>query len=51
MTAIVSTTEVQRPAAEVFAYATDPTKFSGWPQGVVDGHMDGPAHPPSAPGA
>jgi uncharacterized protein YndB with AHSA1/START domain len=45
MTAIVSTTEVERPAAEVFAYATDPTSFSEWQQGVVDGHMDSPGPP------
>jgi len=31
------------PAAEVFAYATDPTRFREWQKGVVDGHMDGPA--------
>ena len=42
MTAIVTTTEVERPAAEVFAYATDPTRFSEWQKGVVDGHMDQP---------
>jgi hypothetical protein len=29
-----------RPAAEVFAYATDPIRFSGWQKGVVDGHME-----------
>jgi hypothetical protein len=40
MAAIVVNTEVQRPAAEVFAYATDPTRFSEWQQGVLDGHMD-----------
>jgi hypothetical protein len=39
--AIVTSAEVARPAAEVFAYATDPTRFSEWQQGVVDGHMDG----------
>jgi uncharacterized protein YndB with AHSA1/START domain len=43
MPAIVASTEVERPAAEVFAYATDPTRFSEWQKGVVDGHMDGPA--------
>jgi hypothetical protein len=41
MSAIVASTEVERPAAEVFAYATDPTRFSEWQKGVVDGHMDG----------
>ena len=40
MAAIVATTEVDRPAAEVFAYATDPTRFSEWQKGVVDGRMD-----------
>lgn len=43
MPAIVASTEVERPAAEVFAYATDPTRFSEWQKGVVEGHMDGPA--------
>jgi hypothetical protein len=32
--------EVERPATEVFAYATDPTKFHEWQQGVVSGSMD-----------
>jgi hypothetical protein len=39
---VVTSAEVDRPAAEVFAYATDPTRFSQWQKGVVDGHMDGP---------
>ena len=43
MSAIVTSTEVERPATEVFAYATDPTRFSEWQKGVVDGRMDGPA--------
>jgi uncharacterized protein YndB with AHSA1/START domain len=43
MPPIVTTAEIGRPAAEVYAYATDPTRFSEWQQGVVDGHMDGPA--------
>jgi hypothetical protein len=43
MSPIVTSAEIGRPAAEVFAYATDPTRFSEWQQGVVDGHMDGPA--------
>lgn len=41
MPAIVASTEIDRPAADVFAYATDPTRFSEWQKGVVDGHMDG----------
>lgn len=43
MPPIVASTEVERPAAEVFGYATDPARFSEWQRGVVDGHMDGPA--------
>ena len=45
MPPIVTSAEIGRPAAEVFAYATDPTRFSEWQQGVVDGHMDGPLPP------
>jgi uncharacterized protein YndB with AHSA1/START domain len=44
MTPIVNSTEIDRPAAEVFAYATDPARFREWQKGVVDGHMDGPAN-------
>jgi uncharacterized protein YndB with AHSA1/START domain len=44
MPAVVASTEVERPAAEVFAYATDPTRFSEWQKGVVEGHMDGPGN-------
>ena len=46
MPPIVTSAEIERPAAEVFAYATDPARFSEWQKGVVDGHMDGP---PTAP--
>jgi hypothetical protein len=42
MPPIVTSAEIDRPVAEVFAYATDPTRFSEWQKGVVDGHMDGP---------
>lgn len=41
MSAITASTEVDRPAEQVFAYATDPTAFSEWQKGVIDGHMDG----------
>jgi hypothetical protein len=40
MAPVTATAEVDRAAAEVFAYATDPTLFSGWQQGVVDGHLE-----------
>ena len=43
MPPIVTSAEIGRPAVEVFAYATDPARFSEWQKGVVDGHMDGPA--------
>ena len=45
MTAVVTTVEVDRPAPEVFAYATDPVRFHEWQQGVVDGHLDSAADP------
>ncbi len=45
MTPITVSTEVDRPAADVFAYATDPTRFSEWQKGVVEGHMDQPGIP------
>ena len=43
MAPIVTSAEIERPAEQVFAYATDPARFSKWQKGVVDGHMDGPA--------
>ena len=49
MPAVVASTEVERPAAEVFAYATDPARFSEWQKGVVEGHMDGRGDGTQAP--
>src|ERR1700745_3195870 len=49
MTPIVTSAEIERPAADVFAYATDPARFSEWQKGVVDGHMDGPGNGTQAP--
>ena len=49
MPPIVTSAEIERPAAEVFAYATDPARFSEWQQGVVDGHTDGPADGTQSP--
>jgi uncharacterized protein YndB with AHSA1/START domain len=43
MPLIVTSAEIERPAEQVFTYATDPARFSQWQKGVVDGHMDGPA--------
>ena len=42
MPPIITSAEIERPAADVFAYATDPARFPEWQKGVVDGHMDGP---------
>jgi hypothetical protein len=33
--------EIDRPAVEVFGYATDPSRFDEWQQGVISGSMDG----------
>jgi uncharacterized membrane protein len=45
MTVLSNTIEVDRPATEVFAYATDPAKFPEWQKGVVAGSMDKPGPP------
>jgi uncharacterized protein YndB with AHSA1/START domain len=44
MAPIITTAEIERSAAEVFACATDPARFPEWQKGVVDGRMDGPAN-------
>ena len=43
MPPIITSADIDRPAAEVFAYATDPARFRQWQKGVVEGHMDSPA--------
>ena len=43
MPPIVTTAEIDRPAARVFACATDPSLFTQWQKGVEDGHMESPA--------
>jgi hypothetical protein len=40
MAAITVSGEIHRPAEEVFAYATDPSRFPEWQKGVVSGHME-----------
>ena len=40
MSRTVVTADIARPAAEVFSYATDPTRFGEWQQGVIDGRME-----------
>jgi uncharacterized protein YndB with AHSA1/START domain len=39
MAPVTVSTDIDRSAADVFAYATDPTRFHEWQNGVVDGHM------------
>jgi uncharacterized protein YndB with AHSA1/START domain len=41
MAPIVSTIEIARPPEEVFAYATDPTRFAEWQKDVVKVEMAG----------
>jgi hypothetical protein len=40
MPPIITSTEIDRSAEAVFAYATDPTRFVEWQGGVVDGKME-----------
>jgi hypothetical protein len=40
MAPIITSTEIDRSATDVYDYATDPTRFNQWQNGVVDGHMD-----------
>jgi hypothetical protein len=42
---ITASIEIDRSAEEVFAYATDPGRFSEWQKGVVGGHMDSTGAP------
>jgi uncharacterized protein YndB with AHSA1/START domain len=39
---IVSSVEIARAPDEVFPYATDPSRFGEWQEGVVSGHIEGP---------
>ena len=43
--------DIERPANEVFAYATDPTKFHEWHRGVVSGQCRARVHQQSATAA
>jgi polyketide cyclase/dehydrase/lipid transport protein len=42
MSPITESRDVNRSATDVFAYATDPTRFSEWQKGVVEGHVEEP---------
>jgi hypothetical protein len=45
MAPVTASTVIGCPAAEVFAYATDPARFREWQQGVTGGHLDQPGPP------
>lgn len=45
MAPIVTSTDISRPPAEVFAYVTDPSRFGEWQSGVVDGGIEGDGPP------
>lgn len=45
MAPIIASIDVDRSAAEVFAYATDPTRFAERQNGVVSGRMDSAGTP------
>jgi hypothetical protein len=42
MAPVIASTVVDRPAALVFAYATDPARFAEWQQGVTGAHLEQP---------
>ena len=42
MPPVVTTTDVDRSADDVFAYATNPARFPEWQKGVTEGHLDHP---------
>ena len=42
MAPVIASTVVDRPAAQVFSYATDPAYFHEWQQGLIEGHLDPP---------
>ncbi|MGH9081126.1 MAG: SRPBCC family protein [Acidimicrobiales bacterium] len=45
MPPITASIEIDRSAEDVFAYATDPSRFSEWQKGVVDGRMESAGAP------
>jgi len=42
MSPIITTTDVDGTTGDVFAYATDASRFKEWQEGVVDGHLETP---------
>jgi uncharacterized protein YndB with AHSA1/START domain len=45
MAPIVSSIEIARPPAQVFSYATDPSRFTEWQRDVVSVRMEGDGPP------
>ena len=43
MASFTSSTHIERPVEEVFAYATDPTRFHEWQHSATRGHVEGEA--------
>jgi uncharacterized membrane protein len=40
-----ATIDIDRPAGQVYAYVTDPTRFHEWQEGVVSGELKEPGPP------
>ena len=40
MAPVVASIELDRPAVDVFTYATDPRRFHEWQKGVTAGHLE-----------
>ena len=45
MAPLTTSIEIAQSQAEVFSYVTDPSKFSEWQDGVVDGSVEGGREP------
>jgi hypothetical protein len=45
MAPTIASAVVDRPAAQVYAYATDPARFREWQHGFIEGHLDRPGPP------
>lgn len=45
MAPVVARIDVDRPAEEVFTFATDPSRFHEWQKGVIAGRRDTPDEP------
>ena len=45
MAPTIASTVLDRPAAEVFAYTTDPTRFHEWQHDAIDARLEQPGPP------